>query len=54
MPSRRIEEAVATPDVRARFEMTGAVVRSGSADEMRRVLATDVVKWAKLVKERMC
>jgi len=47
-----IEEAVAMPDVRARFEMTGAVVRSGSADEMRRVLATDVVKWAKLVKER--
>jgi tripartite-type tricarboxylate transporter receptor subunit TctC len=47
-----IKEAVAMPDVRARFETTGAVVRSGSADEMRRVLATDVAKWAKLVHDK--
>jgi len=47
-----IKEAVAMPDVRARFEATGAVVRSGTADEMRRVLADDVAKWAKLVKEK--
>ena len=31
---------------------TGAVVRSGSADEMRQVLATDVAKWAKLVHDK--
>ena len=47
-----IKEAVAMPDVRARFEATGAVMRSGSAEEMRNVLATDVAKWAKLVKEK--
>lgn len=46
-----IREAVAMPDVRARFELTGAIVRSGSAEEMRQVLAADVAKWAKLVKE---
>jgi tripartite-type tricarboxylate transporter receptor subunit TctC len=47
-----IMEAVNMPDVRARFEATGANVRSGSADEMRQVLAADVAKWARLVKER--
>jgi tripartite-type tricarboxylate transporter receptor subunit TctC len=46
-----IKEAVAMPDVRARFETTGAVVRSGTADEMRSVLAADIEKWTKLVKE---
>jgi tripartite-type tricarboxylate transporter receptor subunit TctC len=47
-----IKEAAAMPDVRARFEATGAVVRSGTADEMRQLLAADVTKWAKLVKEK--
>jgi tripartite-type tricarboxylate transporter receptor subunit TctC len=47
-----IKEAVEIPDVRARFERTGAVVRSGTAAEMRTVLAADVAKWAKLVKEK--
>jgi tripartite-type tricarboxylate transporter receptor subunit TctC len=46
-----IKEAVAMPDVHARFEATGANVRSGSADEMRQVLATDIVKWSRLVRE---
>jgi tripartite-type tricarboxylate transporter receptor subunit TctC len=47
-----IKEALAMPDVRARFETAGAVVRTGTADEMRQVLATDVAKWAKLVEEK--
>jgi tripartite-type tricarboxylate transporter receptor subunit TctC len=47
-----IKEAVALPEVRARFETTGAVVRTGSADELQKMLATDVAKWAKLVKEK--
>ena len=47
-----IKEATASPDVRARFESTGAVVRSGSARELREVLATDLAKWANLVKEQ--
>ena len=47
-----IKEAIATPEVRARFETTGMVVRSGSADELRTLLAADVKKWAALVKEK--
>lgn len=40
------------PDVRARFEALGANMRSGSADEMRQVLAADVAKWAKLMNDK--
>jgi tripartite-type tricarboxylate transporter receptor subunit TctC len=47
-----IEEAVAMPDVRARFESLGMNVRSGTAEEMRNLLASDLAKWSKLVKER--
>jgi tripartite-type tricarboxylate transporter receptor subunit TctC len=47
-----IKEAVAMPDVRARFESTGADVRSGTAEELRQLLANDVAKWAKLVKDK--
>jgi tripartite-type tricarboxylate transporter receptor subunit TctC len=47
-----IKEAVAMPDVRSRFESTGAVMRSGSAEEMRQVLAADIAKWAKLVHDK--
>jgi tripartite-type tricarboxylate transporter receptor subunit TctC len=47
-----IKEAVAMPDVRQRFESTGAVVRSGTAVEMQKLLAVDVAKWAKLVKDK--
>ena len=46
-----IKEAVAMPDVRARFETLGMEVRSGTADEMRRQLASDIAKWSKLVRE---
>ncbi len=47
-----IQAAVALPDVRARFESTGANVRSGTAEELRQVLAADIAKWAKLVTEK--
>jgi tripartite-type tricarboxylate transporter receptor subunit TctC len=47
-----VKEAVTMPDVRARFEATGANMRSGTAAEMRAVLAADIAKWAKLVKDR--
>lgn len=47
-----IKEAVAMPDVRSRFKSTGAVMRSGSAEEMRQVLAADIAKWAKLVHDK--
>jgi tripartite-type tricarboxylate transporter receptor subunit TctC len=47
-----IKDAVAMPDVRSRFGSTGANVRSGSAQEMRQVLASDIAKWTKLVQEK--
>ena len=47
-----IKEAVAIPDVRSRFEATSAAIRSGTAEELRQFLATDIEKWAKLVKDR--
>jgi len=47
-----IKEAVAMPDVRARFESTGGVVRSGTAEELRQMIAIDAAKWAKLVQDR--
>ena len=43
---------MATPEVRTRFETTGMTVRSGTAEELRKLLAVDVAKWAKLVKEK--
>jgi tripartite-type tricarboxylate transporter receptor subunit TctC len=39
-------------DVRDRFEATGMDVRSGSADELRKLLASDIDKWRRLVKEQ--
>jgi tripartite-type tricarboxylate transporter receptor subunit TctC len=47
-----IKDALAMSDVRARFEQTGAEVRSGSADELGKLLASDLAKWSKLVKEK--
>jgi tripartite-type tricarboxylate transporter receptor subunit TctC len=47
-----IKEAVAMPDVRSRFEAAGANIRSGTAEEMRQVLAADTEKWAKLVRDK--
>lgn len=47
-----IKDAVAAPDVRTRFEQTGAEMRSGSADEMAKRLAGDLAKWSRLVQEQ--
>jgi tripartite-type tricarboxylate transporter receptor subunit TctC len=47
-----IKEAVKMPDVRQRFEATGMDVRSGSAEELRKLLASDIEKWRRLVKEQ--
>lgn len=47
-----IQEAVKLPDVRQRFEAIGMDVRSGSADELRDLLARDIEKWRRLVKEQ--
>jgi tripartite-type tricarboxylate transporter receptor subunit TctC len=47
-----IKEAVAMPDVRARFAATGGNIRSGTAEELRQIIIADSAKWAKLVQER--
>jgi len=47
-----ISEAIQMPDVRSRFESAGANMRSGSAEEMRQVLSTDIAKWGNLVREK--
>ena len=47
-----IKEATKDPDVRAKLEKIGMQVRSGSASEMREVLAADIAKWGKLVREK--
>jgi tripartite-type tricarboxylate transporter receptor subunit TctC len=47
-----VKAALAAPDVRAKLEDIGMDMRSGTADELRRVLAADVPKWDKLVKEK--
>lgn len=46
-----IKAALAMPEVRARFETAGMTVRSGSAEELRELLAADIAKWSKLVRE---
>jgi tripartite-type tricarboxylate transporter receptor subunit TctC len=46
-----IEETLKMPDVRERLESLGMDVRSGSAQEMRQLLASDIAKWSKLVHE---
>lgn len=47
-----VKEVVANPEVRAKFEKIGMTVRSGTAAEMQQVLAADIAKWGKLVRER--
>ena len=47
-----IRNAIKEPDVRAKLEQIGMQPRSGTADELRDVLANDIAKWGKLVREK--
>jgi tripartite-type tricarboxylate transporter receptor subunit TctC len=47
-----IKRALAMPDVKARLEALSMEIRSGAAEEMRAVLAGDMVKWGNLVKDK--
>ncbi len=47
-----IRTALAAPEVRAKLEALSMEVRSGAAEEMRALLAGDMVKWGRLVKEK--
>jgi tripartite-type tricarboxylate transporter receptor subunit TctC len=47
-----IGRALAEPDVRRRLETLGMAIRSGTGEEMRKLLAADIDKWSRLVKEK--
>jgi tripartite-type tricarboxylate transporter receptor subunit TctC len=47
-----IKQALAAPDLRAKLEALSMEIRSGASDEMRAVLAGDMVKWGNLVKDK--
>lgn len=47
-----IRDAVAAPDMRARFEQTGAEPRSGTAADLAGLLANDLAKWSRLMREK--
>jgi tripartite-type tricarboxylate transporter receptor subunit TctC len=47
-----IKQALVGAEVRDKLEALGMQIRSGSSEEMRAVLAADIAKWGRLVKEK--
>ena len=47
-----IKLALASADVRGKLEALRMEIRSGDAEEMRALLADDIAKWGRLVKEK--
>jgi tripartite-type tricarboxylate transporter receptor subunit TctC len=47
-----IQQALATPDVRAKLAALSMEIRSGASADLRAVLAADMEKWSRLVKEK--
>ena len=47
-----IKQALAATDVRGKLAALGMEIRSGASEEMRAVLAGDMVKWGDLVKDK--
>jgi tripartite-type tricarboxylate transporter receptor subunit TctC len=47
-----IKEALAAPEVRAKLEALSMEIKSGASAEMRAVLAGDIGKWGRLVKDK--
>jgi tripartite-type tricarboxylate transporter receptor subunit TctC len=47
-----IKQALAAPEVKAKLEALSMEIRSGASEEMRAVLAGDMGKWGRLVKDR--
>ena len=48
--NREINAGLQDPKLKARFDDLGADVRPGSPDEFARLIATEVAKWAPVVK----
>ena len=47
-----IKQALAAPEVKSKLEALSMEIRSGASEEMRAVLAGDIGKWGRLVKDR--
>lgn len=47
-----IKEALAAPEVRAKLEALSMEIKSGTSADMRAVLAGDIGKWGRLVKDK--
>jgi tripartite-type tricarboxylate transporter receptor subunit TctC len=47
-----MQRALAAPDVKDKLEALNMQVRGGSGEELRALLAADIAKWDRLVKER--
>jgi tripartite-type tricarboxylate transporter receptor subunit TctC len=47
-----IKEALAAPEVRAKLEALSMEIKSGASADMRAVLAGDIGKWGRLVKDK--
>ncbi|HJX20526.1 MAG TPA: tripartite tricarboxylate transporter substrate binding protein [Steroidobacteraceae bacterium] len=47
-----IKQTLAAPEVKAKLEALSMEIRSGASEEMRAVLAGDMGKWGRLVKDR--
>src|SRR6266404_3780264 len=47
-----IKQALAAPNVRAKLEALSMEIRTGAREDLRAVLAADMGKWGRLVKEK--
>src|ERR1700730_2133511 len=47
-----IKQALAAPNVRAKLEALSMAIRNGAREDLRAVLAADMGKWGRLVKEK--
>ena len=45
------KQAVESPDVRAKLDNLGMDVRTGTSDELHKLLNSDIEKWAKWVEQ---
>ena len=48
--NREVNAALAQPDIRQRFQEFGIDARGGSPEELRDLLAGEIVKWKELVE----
>lgn len=49
--NREIEAVLKLPDLRARLSAMGMETAGGSPDQLREMLASDIAKWAKVIKD---